>query len=211
VGAFLCFRDTIVHLWLVFLWWEGRLLLRKLSAYSGLAGVLALLATPASATDYLTTATASATCSSYTITLCAVVPVGDSYNISYSISTQSGAVANASVDFTAPTNPYCTTVTAPLSPLPTGTSTLSGTATVYSSSWYAYPCPNSSSFACPISFSPPTVTCPITPPTCSSGPESLAYNVSETSNNASEIVWFNSHFKLQGTVPSTSFIVNVTN
>jgi hypothetical protein len=46
---------------------------------------------------------------------------------------------------------------------------------------------------------------------CSTGPQSLVYNVKENSNNASEIVWFNSHFKLQGTVPSSDFTVNVTN
>jgi hypothetical protein len=186
-------------------------MLPKHSAYFGLAGLLAMFATPASATNYITTATASATCSSYTLNLCAVVPVGDSYTFTYSISTQSGTVVNASIPFTANMNPYCTTVTGPLS-LPAGTSSLSGSATLYDGSGeYAYPCPNSSGFACPISFSPSTLTCPTPPPACSTGPESLAYNVSESTNNAGEIVWFNSHFKLQGTVPSTSFTVNVTN
>jgi hypothetical protein len=53
--------------------------------------------------------------------------------------------------------------------------------------------------------------CATPPPACSTGPQSLLYNVSEQSSNASEIVWFNSHFKLQGNVPSTDFTVNVTN
>lgn len=53
--------------------------------------------------------------------------------------------------------------------------------------------------------------CAPPPPACSTGPQSLLYNVSEQSSNASEIVWFNSHFKLQGTVPTTDFKVNVTN
>jgi hypothetical protein len=55
-----------------------------------------------------------------------------------------------------------------------------------------------------------TLSCAAPPPACSTGPQSLLYNVKEQSNNASEIVWFNSHFKLQGTVPSTDFTVNVT-
>lgn len=60
-------------------------------------------------------------------------------------------------------------------------------------------------------------TCTITilpgppPSACATGPESLSYNVSEQSKNAAEIVWFNSHFKLQGNVPSSDFSVNVTN
>jgi hypothetical protein len=53
------------------------------------------------------------------------------------------------------------------------------------------------------------MTCPAV--VCTTGPQSLPYNVSETSNNADELVWFNSHFKLQGNVPTTAFTVNVTN
>ena len=52
--------------------------------------------------------------------------------------------------------------------------------------------------------------CETPPSVCTTGPQSLVYNVKENSSNASEIVWFNSHFKLQGTVPSTDFTVNVT-
>jgi hypothetical protein len=72
----------------------------------------------------------------------------------------------------------------------------------------------SSGSTVPITFSgntSVTLTCASTPPVCTTGPQSLLYNVSEQSKNASEIVWFNSHFKLQGTVPSTDFTVNATN
>ena len=61
------------------------------------------------------------------------------------------------------------------------------------------------------SFGPATLTCSTQPPNCSTGAQALPYNVSERSNNAGEIVWFNSHFKLQGNVPSSDFTVNVTN
>jgi len=56
---------------------------------------------------------------------------------------------------------------------------------------------------------PATLNC--SPPmVCTTGPQALAYNVSEQNKNAGEIVWFNSHFKLQGTVPTTDFTVDVT-
>jgi hypothetical protein len=62
------------------------------------------------------------------------------------------------------------------------------------------------------SFGPATLTCSTQPPpNCATGAQALSYNVSEQSKNASEIVWFNSHFKLQGNVPTTDFTVNVTN
>ena len=49
------------------------------------------------------------------------------------------------------------------------------------------------------------------PPTCTTGPQSITYNLHEQSQNASEIVWFNSHFKLQGTLPTSDFTVQVVN
>lgn len=60
--------------------------------------------------------------------------------------------------------------------------------------------------SCSITISPSSP-----PAACSTGPQALSYNVSEQGSNASEIVWFNSHFKLQGTVPTTTFTVNATN
>jgi hypothetical protein len=90
----------------------------------------------------------------------------------------------------------------------TGTPTTAGsfdfTAMVVDSS--GVPAANTVTGSCGITISPSSP-----PAACSTGPQSLAYNVSEQSNNASEIVWFNSHFKLQGNVPSTDFTVNVTN
>jgi hypothetical protein len=65
---------------------------------------------------------------------------------------------------------------------------------------------NSVTGSCGITIAPPS-----TPQNCSTGGQALSYNVSEKSSNASEIVWFNSHFKLQGNVPSTDFTVNATN
>lgn len=68
------------------------------------------------------------------------------------------------------------------------------------------PATDSVTGSCSITISPSTP-----PPACSTGPQALSYNVSEQGSNASEIVWFNSHFKLQGTVPTTTFTVNATN
>jgi hypothetical protein len=62
-----------------------------------------------------------------------------------------------------------------------------------------------------------SVTCPITiapgppPPTCTTGLQPITYNLSEQSKNASQIVWFNSHFKLQGNLPASDFTVLVLN
>lgn len=90
----------------------------------------------------------------------------------------------------------------------TGTPTASGpfnfTAMVVDSSGAS--ANNTVTSSCGITVGPPSG-----PSACSTGPQALSYNVSEQGKNASEIVWFNSHFKLQGTVPSTDFTVNVTN
>ena len=46
---------------------------------------------------------------------------------------------------------------------------------------------------------------------CSSPLTPITYNVNESGNNASEIVWFNSHLsKLNGTVPTSNFQLTVT-
>ncbi len=57
------------------------------------------------------------------------------------------------------------------------------------------------------------VQCPAVapPPTCSTGLQPITYNLSENSNNTSQIVWFNSHFKLQGNLPTSNFTVTVQN
>ncbi|SPE24669.1 exported hypothetical protein [Candidatus Sulfopaludibacter sp. SbA3] len=53
---------------------------------------------------------------------------------------------------------------------------------------------------------------PATPqPVCSTGNQPITYNLHESSQNASEIVWFNSHFKLQGNLPTSAFTVTVAN
>jgi hypothetical protein len=46
---------------------------------------------------------------------------------------------------------------------------------------------------------------------CSTGLQPITYNLSENSRNAGEIVWFNSHFKLQGNLPTSDFTVQVLN
>ena len=56
-----------------------------------------------------------------------------------------------------------------------------------------------------------TITTVPPPAACSTGPQAINYNLSEQSSNASEIVWFNSHFKLQGTLPTSDFTVTVAN
>ena len=62
-----------------------------------------------------------------------------------------------------------------------------------------------------------SATCGITippgppPPVCGTGLQPITYNLSENGQNASEIVWFNSHFKLQGPLPNSDFTVTVVN
>ncbi len=87
---------------------------------------------------------------------------------------------------------------------PTTSGTFSFTAQVVDSS--GIPATNTVTSSCSI-----TVASGPPPPTCSTGLAPITYNLSESSKNASEIVWFNSHFKLQGTLPTTDFTVLVTN
>jgi hypothetical protein len=59
-----------------------------------------------------------------------------------------------------------------------------------------------------------TLQCSVTvgPLPCSLGLSPLSYNVSESSTNVGEIVWFNSHLvKLSGTIPTSSFTIYVQN
>lgn len=171
-------------------------MLKRCSAVVGkVVTLLALFAAPAMA-NHIDTATASVSCTSYTITLAASaldIP-GFTYTINFSITatpssgspiTVSGTtgpfVANSSLAFS-------TTLTNPLS-LPSGTFTLSGSATLAGFN------------TIPIVFSPASLTCPVTPPPCSS-PTSNVSNFNGTSISSGSFIWFNANFTASG-IPST--------
>jgi len=180
-------------------------MLRKSLAALGLVlGVFVLFATPAMA-NILTQATATANCAGYSLTVDAKdLTKGKYYTIKYTFT--------VTADGTSRKFPGTITFTAKgstASEMASGTwnltadSTVTGSATLTSSGSTKSIIINGSSTA--------TLNCAPPPPACSTGPQSLLYNVSEQSSNATEIVWFNSHFKLQGSAPSTDFTVNVTN
>jgi hypothetical protein len=180
-------------------------MLRKRLASLGLVfGMLAMFPTLAIA-HVLTAASATANCTGYTLTVDARdLTKGTSYTIKYSFTlTSSGGTTTVpgTITFTA-TGSTATETTSGTWSL-AGDYTVTGSATLTSSGSTKPIIINSSTTA--------TLDCAAPPPACSTGPQSLSYNVSESSKNASEIVWFNSHFKLQGSVPSTDFTVNVTN
>ena len=180
-------------------------MLRKRLASLGLVfGLLVMFATPASA-NILTEATATANCTGYSLTVDATdLTKGKSYTIKYAFKVTSNGTSTTfpgTITFTATGSTATETASGTWSL--TADSTVTGSATLTSSGSTKPIIINGSSSA--------TLNCAPPPPACSTGPQSLLYNVSERSSNASEIVWFNSHFKLQGNVPSTDFRVNVTN
>jgi len=167
-------------------------------------GLIVMFAMPAMA-NILTGATATANCAGYTLTVHASdLAAGKTYTIKYHFTVTSNGTSSTfpgTISFTATGSTATETASGTWSL--TGDSTVTGSATLTSSGSTKPIIINGSTTA--------TLDCSAPPPACSTGPQSLAYNVSERSNNASEIVWFNSHFKLQGNVPSTDFTVNVTN
>lgn len=186
-------------------------MLRKHLALLGLlVAVLTMSATVAMA-RILTEAFAKANCSGYVLTVDAHdLTKNIMYTINYKFVVTCGSstiVAPGSISFTATGSTAAKTVTGTWlssgNPLP-GFCTVTGSATLASTGETLSIDIDGESTA--------ELNCPVpAPPACTTGPQSLVYNVSEQGSNASEIVWFNSHFKLQGTVPSTEFTVNVTN
>lgn len=180
-------------------------MVQKLLASLGLAfGLLAIFATLAWA-HRLSEAKATANCKGYNLTVDAdELTSGESYTIKYHFTTN--------CDGTVSTFPGTITFTATgetATESASGTWSLSGDCMVTGSATLTL---TGSTVNIAINGSTSaTLSCAAPPPACSTGPQALPYNVSEQSRNASEIVWFNSHFKLQGTVPSTEFTVNVTN
>lgn len=177
---------------------------KRLAALALGFGLVATFATPAMA-NVLTGATATANCTGYSLTVHANdLTKGRMYTIKYTLTVTSNGTTTTfpgTITFTA--TGYTATETASGSWSLTADSTITGSVTLTSSGSTKPIIINGSSTA--------TLNCAPPPPTCTTGPQSVLYNVSERSSNASEIVWFNSHFKLQGTVPSTDFTVNVTN
>lgn len=183
------------------------LLRKRLAALGlgfGLVAMIAMFATPAAA-HVLTGATATANCSGYSLTVDASdLTKGRMYTITYTFTVTSNGSSTTfpgTITFTATGSTATETASGTWNL--TADSTVTGSATLTSSGSTKPIFINGSKSA--------TLNCAPPPPACSTGPQSLLYNVSEKSSNASEIVWFNSHFKLQGSVPSTDFSVNATN
>lgn len=170
----------------------------------GLVAMIAMFATPAMA-NVLTGATATANCTGYSLTVDASdLSTGRIYTIKYTFTVTSNGTSTTfpgTITFTATGSTVTETASGTWNL--TADSTVTGSATLTSSGSTKPIIINGSSTA--------TVNCAPPPPACTTGPQSVLYNVSEKSSNASEIVWFNSHFKLQGSVPSTDFTVNATN
>lgn len=166
-------------------------------------GTLVVSALPAKA-NILTSATAAANCTGYSLTVNAAdLTPGQQYTVKYTLTASTSTTPfTGTITFT-PTASTATETASGTWTL-TGDTTLTGSATLTSSNSTVTIAINGSSNGARLNCTPP-------PPACTTGPQSLLYNVSEQSKNASEIVWFNSHFKLQGTPPSSNFTVNVTN
>jgi hypothetical protein len=180
-----------------------RRLLKRQAVMGLLFASLTMFATLAQA-NILTGASATANCAGYTLTVKAAdLSPGATYTIKFTFTLTSGAGTRTfpgTITFTASASTATETASGPLNLNVDGT--LTGTATLTSSGSTVHMTINGESSA--------TLSCAPPPVACSTGPQSLLYNVSEQSKNASEIVWFNSHFKLQGTVPSADFTVNAT-
>ena len=176
-----------------------RNLLKTVAPLSCAVALLTIWARPAFA-HIIRTATVTASCTSYTITVTGTSLEGPDtvkYTITFtptsgSPTTVQGSIAvfpdDSAGDFSA-------TQTNSVGPL-SGDFTLSGSATLVTNN------------TIPITFTSTTLSCPAR---CTTGLQPITYNLHESSSNASEIVWFNSHFKLQGTVPSSDFTVFVVN
>ena len=171
----------------------------KAASLVGFAGVLlAMCAMPAKA-HIITGATVTPGCTSYTITVTGKFVSGpDTVNYTITLTPSAGSpitVTGSIAVFGDASDNFSATQTNSIGPL-SGDFTLSGTATLAGSNTVS------------ISFTPASLSCPAV---CATGLQPITYNLHESSSNASEIVWFNSHFKLQGTVPSSDFTVSVIN
>lgn len=175
---------------------------RRLAVLCLTLALFAIFATVAMA-HILSGATATANCSGFSLSVDATeLAPGTVYTIKYSFtSTCFSTPVMGTITFTATSN----TATE----MASGTWSLAANCTVTGSAELT-----SSGSTVPIIIngsSSATLNCAVPPPACATGSQSLSYNVSEQSRNASEIVWFNSHFRLQGNVPSTDFTVTATN
>jgi hypothetical protein len=180
-----------------------------------LAAAIALLAIGAmpAAANVITQANASVTCTGYTFNVAGTdLSANVQYYVTFTITGVNGSASGRiSVSSTDASGDFTGSWTGTYGPL-NGSFTPGGITDLYSVNADGTSTMESEIF---ITFTPTSLTCggSTTPPpsVCSTGPQSLVYNVSEGSKNASEIVWFNSHFKLQGSVPSTDFTVSATN
>jgi hypothetical protein len=179
---------------------------RCLTALAVAIGLLAIGAIPASAGSVNITVSTKCSPCTYSITVFGSIDANITLTVHTTVTftSQSGAVTsvNRDIPITGSNGSYSATVSDIASPVD---------------------CANTFGVSAQASLTFPSKTvnatftgglmggCSAPPSVCTTGPQSLVYNVKENSNNASEIVWFNSHFKLQGTVPSSDFTVNVTN
>lgn len=184
-------------------------------------GISCLGARPALA-NHISTATVTPSCTGYTIAVTGGDLSSDTYNVQYSITL--GLTSSTGLQTFTGTIPVIkisgsfsdslTVMPYPPPGLPSGTYTFfAGTATLYdvtdSTSWNTI---STSDSPPDFTFGVASLACSAPPPPgCTTGLQPITYNLQENGNNASEIVWFNSHFKLQGPLPASTFTVTVTN
>lgn len=139
-------------------------MLRKHLAFFGLAGLLALSATPALA-NHIDTATVNPGCNSVTYNVSASdLTVGTNYTITCTISGYPTTISESG-SFTATSTTFASgPITQAIGPF-TGNFTPSGTCTLVGEN------------TIPITFSPATISCPAPPPTCPGAHSTLINNL----------------------------------
>jgi len=183
---------------------ETTMFQKHLSLWATLLVLLAICATPASA-HVLTSATAAVRCGCNKSTIkvsAAGLTVGTDYVINYTVlltpASGSSITISSQILFTATATAQTVSATIPLGGLPTGTFSLSGTATL-----------TSSGSTVSINFITNPVTCPTTTTGCSAK-TSNSSNFNGTAISGGNYIWFNSNFTATG-IPSTGTAVTFTN
>jgi hypothetical protein len=130
-----------------------------------------------------------------------------------STSGQVGVAYSSSIGVTGGVSPYTFSISSGSLPagltLTPGTGAITGKPTTPTS--YSYTASVSDSAGDMASTGCGITIIPVPPPTCSTGLQSITSTIDEESCHAGQIIWFNSRIKLDGTIPTTDFTVQVLN
>src|SRR5579863_7935141 len=197
---------------------EDRMLRARLVVLVATIGLAALCATPARA-NYVTSANATMTCSSYNISFTtAELTIGEVYRIDYEIDASPTAtgfpIIGSSVNFTATSGTATPPNVSGSFPALNGSYDFTASATLFNvTEGYAANTIVSTNPYAPYIFtiSPSSLTCsgPPPPPPCSAQSNNGS-NFNGTKIAAGDTIWFNAIFKASG-VPSSGATVTVTN